>query len=81
MAGAKKRKGESFESLLRRFKFRIQMSGRLLQAKKVRFHKRKPNKTAIKRSALRRLELERYYEQLRKMGKLPEEQPKTQKRF
>lgn len=73
MAGVTKRRGESFEGLLRRFRRRIQMSGRLLQAKKVRFHKPTLNKAEIKKSALRRLELAKHYEELRKMGKLPED--------
>lgn len=55
------------------------MSGKILQAKKVRFHKTDPNKTARKRSALRRIELAEYYEKLRKMGKLPEEQVRTKR--
>ncbi|MDP3245190.1 MAG: hypothetical protein Q8M83_06070 [bacterium] len=72
MAEVKKRRGESFESLMRRFKQRVQLSGRILQAKKTRFYKAEPNKTDKKRSALRRIELEKHYDKLRKMGKLPE---------
>lgn len=79
MTEVKKRRGESFEGLLRRFKYRLQMSGRLLQAKKIRFHKSPLNKSEIKKSALRRLELEKYYEKLRKLGKLPEEQRKVKR--
>jgi ribosomal protein S21 len=72
MVEVRRRKGETFESLLRRFKYRLQMSGRLLQARKIRFYQPTLNKTARKRAALRRLELQAYYEKLRKMGKLPE---------
>lgn len=72
MTEVKKRKGESFDSLFRRFKQRLQLSGRILQAKKIRFYKEEPNKTEMKRSALRRMELEKYYDELKKMGKLPE---------
>ncbi len=72
MTEVKKRKGESFDSLFRRFKQRLQLSGRILQAKKIRFYKEEPNKTEMKRSALRRIELEKYYDELKKMGKLPE---------
>lgn len=77
MPEVKRRKNESFESLLRRFNRKIVMSGRILQAKKVRFHEGEKNKTAQKRSALRRLELKKHYDYLEKIGKLP---PDTRKK-
>lgn len=64
-----KKKGETFESLLRRFKQKLQLSGKLLEAKKVRFKQKELNKTAKKRTALRRLELQKFYEELVKSGK------------
>ncbi|MFC1787943.1 30S ribosomal protein S21, partial [Patescibacteria group bacterium] len=39
----KRRKGESFEALLRRFGRRIQQSGKMLEARKLRFYARDPN--------------------------------------
>ena len=80
MTEVKKRKGESFDSLFRRFKQRLQLSGRVLQAKKIRFYKEEPNKTEMRRSALRRIELEKHYDELRKLGKLPEERNKFRRR-
>lgn len=73
MVEVKRKRGETFEAMLRRFNRRIQMSGKLLQAKTVRFFAEPRSKTARKRSALRKLELQRYYEKLKKLGKLPEE--------
>ncbi len=73
MAEVKRKRGESFESMLRRFQRRIIQSGRLLQAKKVRFHARDKSKTARKESALRRLELRAKREYLIRTGKLREE--------
>jgi len=73
MAEVKRKKGETFESLLRRFNRRIIQSGRLLQAKKVRFHKRKANKNKLRDSALRRNVIREKREYMIKTGKLREE--------
>lgn len=76
MVEIKRRKGESFESLLRRFTRRVQVSGRLLEARKYRFHTKEPNRTKKRASALRRLELRAKREYLLKVGKLVEERPR-----
>jgi len=73
MAEVKRKKSESFESLLRRFNRRIIESGRILQAKKIRFHKKNKSKNAAKATALRRKELRETREYLRKIGKLKDE--------
>ncbi|MBI5621408.1 30S ribosomal protein S21 [Candidatus Falkowbacteria bacterium] len=73
MAEVKRKKGESFDSLLRRFNRRIIQSGKVLQAKKIQYYKPKKNKTAAKVSALRRKELREKREYLRKIGRLTEE--------
>jgi len=73
MVEVKSRRGESFETMMRRFKQKIQLSGRVLQVKKIRFHVDKTSKAQNKKAALRRLELAEHYEELRKQGKLPEE--------
>lgn len=70
----KRRRGESFESLLRRFGKRVQQSGRILQAKKIRFHAPKKSKNATRKSALRRLEIAEKRDYLIKTGKLIEEE-------
>ncbi|MBU0625775.1 30S ribosomal protein S21 [Patescibacteria group bacterium] len=73
MIEVKRKKGESFESLLRRFSRRVQDSGRLLQARKIRYHAAQPSKNAGKASALRREELREKREFLIKSGQATEE--------
>jgi len=73
MAEVKRKKGESFEGLLRRFNRRLIESGKILQAKKIQFFRRPQNKNAIKLSALRRKELREKREYLRKIGRLKED--------
>ncbi|HJV33156.1 MAG TPA: hypothetical protein VJ694_03960 [Patescibacteria group bacterium] len=73
MVEVKRKKGESFEALLRRFSRRIQQSGRVLQAKKVRFHKPEGNKNALRNAALRREYLAQRREYMLKSGKMKEE--------
>ncbi len=76
MLEVKRKKGETFDALLRRFQRRMQSSGKVLQAKKIRFHKKDPNKTRRRDSALRRVEKGATYAYLAKTGKLKEEPKK-----
>jgi ribosomal protein S21 len=69
----KRRKGESFDSLLRRFTRRVQTSGKLIETRKYRFHAKKPNQTTKRDSALRRIESREQRDYLMKVGKLVEE--------
>lgn len=55
MVNVKRKKGESFESLYRRFSRRVQQSGSMLQVRKTRFRVEEPNKTKVRKSALRRI--------------------------
>lgn len=73
MVDVKRKKGESFESLLRRFGRRVQDSGRLLQARKIRFHSQAPSKNASKAKAIRRQELREKREYLIRSGQATEE--------
>jgi len=73
VAEVKRKKGESFEGLLRRFSRKVQQSGRILQAKKIRFRQKDKNKNQQKASALRRNEIKVKREYLKKIGRLPEE--------
>ncbi|MFA5075794.1 MAG: 30S ribosomal protein S21 [Patescibacteria group bacterium] len=73
MAEAKRKKGESFEGLLRRFNRKLIESGKILQAKKIQFFQQPLSRTAVKASALRRKELREKREYLRKTGKLKED--------
>ncbi len=73
MAEVKRKKGESFESLLRRFSRKVQESGKLLQARKIRFHSRTKSKSAVREAALRREYLRARREYLIKTGQATEE--------
>ena len=77
--GLKKKQGETTRGFLRRFARRIQQSGILLQARKVRFRKRQKTKRERRHSALRRIKITEEREKLRKKGLLKEE-PKWKKR-
>lgn len=79
MSEVKRRRGENFEGFFRRFQRRIQQSGRVLQAKKVRFHGRSPSTAKKRASALHRIDKKKKLEYLAKIGKLPEDtrKPRT----
>lgn len=66
----KKQEKETTQSLIRRFTKRVQQSGVLIQARKIRFKKRRKSEQMKKRAALRREELKKEYEKLKKLGKL-----------
>ena len=79
MVDVKRRKGESFESLLRRYSRRLQQSGNALEARKLRYYAPALTKNKQKVSAIRRLEIRDKREYLARIGQLVEE-PRTQKR-
>ena len=56
MIDVKRRKNETFDALLRRFQRRVQSSGTIIQAKKIRFHKKDGSKNKRRESALFREE-------------------------
>ena len=72
MVQFKRKKGESFESFLRRFNRRLQQSHKLQQARKNRYQRKDPNERQLKTSALVRLQSRKQKEYLRKIGKLEE---------
>jgi len=67
-----KQERETSQSLVRRFQKRIQQSGLLLRARKIRFRQRRKSEQMKKRAALRREELKKEYEKLKKLGKINE---------
>jgi small subunit ribosomal protein S21 len=67
----KKKDGESFESLLRRFNRKIQQSGVLVRARKTRFFEPVKNRRALREDARRRSGLKEKREELKKIGKAP----------
>jgi ribosomal protein S21 len=64
----RKKERETTQSLIRRFTKNVQQSGILLQARKIKFKKRKKSDTAKKRAALRKVMLKKEYEKMEKMG-------------
>lgn len=80
MVEVKRKKGETFDSLLRRFQRRYQQSGRGIQTKKIRFHSGATSKTRRHASALRREEKRKEFEYLSKTGQLKEEPKKKFRR-
>jgi len=76
----KKKKGERFDSLLRRFNKRVIASGKLFQARKIRYRERPMSKTRVKGRALRRMEIGDKREWLRKTGQLVEDQQGRRRR-
>lgn len=73
MAEVKRRKGETFDALLRRFSRRVQSSGKILQAKKIRFHKKEGSRNKQRESALYREAKRAEYDYLIKTGQLKED--------
>lgn len=66
----KKQERETAQSLVRRFGKRVQQSGILLRARKIRFRQRPKSRGAQKRAALRKEELKKEYKKLEKLGKI-----------
>lgn len=71
----RKRDNESSESLIRRFSRKVQQSGVLLQARKVRYYERKKSKRRVREEAQRRGELQAERERLIKLGEIDEFAP------
>ena len=67
----KKKDGESFESLLRRFNRKIQQSGVLVRARKIRFFEPPKSKKFVRDDARRRAVNKEKREELKRIGKLP----------
>jgi len=65
----KKQQRETPQALIRRFTKRLQQSGILLRARRVRFRQRSKSRQMKKRAALRREETKKEYEKLKKLGR------------
>jgi hypothetical protein len=66
----KKQERETSQALIYRFSKSVKKSGLLLRARKTRFRQRQKSRQMKKRAALRREELKKEYEKLRKLGEL-----------
>ena len=72
MLEVKRKDGESFESMIRRFTKKTVQSGKIIQAKKVRFYNKPKTKRELKSSALRRKKISARLDYLKRIGKLDE---------
>jgi ribosomal protein S21 len=72
MVEVRKRDNESTDSLLRRFSRKVQQSGVLLQARKVRFYERRRGRRKMREDAIRRTSLQAERDRLIKLGELDE---------
>lgn len=70
MVEVKKKDNESFESLLRRFNRKIQQSGVLIRARKIRFFQAPKSRNLQRVAARRRSVVRAEKEELKKQGKL-----------
>ena len=66
----KKKENESFESLLRRFNRKIQQSGVLIRARRIRFFDPPKSRNLQKVAARRRAKVRAQKEELKKLGKM-----------
>ena len=73
MVEIKRKKGETFESFLRRFNKRLQQSGKILTARKTRFHEKDKSRNLKKMIALKRREIRDKKEYLKKIGRIKED--------
>lgn len=65
----KRKDRETVQSLVYRFKKGMEQSGILIRAKKTRFHGRPRSNLNKKRAALRKIELEKEFAKLKKLGR------------
>lgn len=73
MVDFKRKKGENFESFLRRFNKKLQQTGTLKLARKKRYLEQKDNKIKKKKRALTGQKIRNEKEYLKKIGKLKED--------
>lgn len=78
MSEVRRKRGESFEGFMRRVKRQWLHSGRLLQAKKVQFYQPKKSKNEQRKQTVAKVKLKVRQTYLRKIGKLPEEEERSQ---
>lgn len=77
---AKRKKGESFDALLRRFTRRMQQSGKQLDVKSGRYWIKSPKKNKVHDSAVRKLVKGARRAYMLKTGKVTEEELRAKKR-
>lgn len=80
MSELKRKRGESFEGFIRRVKRQWQRSGKLLQAKKVKFYTPKKSKNVQRKQSVGRVKMISKTNYLRKIGKLPPEEDRFKRK-
>jgi len=73
MLEVQRKENETVGALLRRFTRRVQQSGVLIGARKLKFHTAKPTKRAVRVRALRRIIKQKERVRLEKLGKAEKE--------
>lgn len=73
MVEVKRKKNESFDSLMRRFSRRFHSSGKQIETKRRRFLEPSENKNKRRESALRRVQKGEEYDYLLKTGQVKED--------
>lgn len=81
MVEVTRKNNESFESLIRRFSRRTIQSGKLIQAKKIRFFQKPDSDLKKRESALRRAKNRIQRDYLKRIGRLDETQERRRKPF
>lgn len=69
MVEVKRKDNESFDNLLRRFNRKVQQSGILARARKIRFFEAPKSRNLTRKAAQRRGELKVQREEMKKLGK------------
>jgi len=64
----KRKPRESVQNLIKRFSQKVRRSGVLIQARKIRFRQQPKSRLAKKKAALRREQLKKEYEKMKKLG-------------
>jgi hypothetical protein len=80
MIEVKKKDRESPESLIRRFSRRVQQSGVLVRARRVRFRAEEKSKRQVREGAMYKEKVRKVVNKLKKMGKFDDENFKNVKK-
>jgi len=80
MIEVKRKDRETPESLIRRFSRRIQQSGVLSRARKVRFRQEEKSKTELRAGAMYKVKVRKVVNRLKKIGKFDEQNFKNTKK-
>lgn len=80
MIEVKKKDRETSESLIRRFSRRVQQSGVLVQARRVRFRTEEKSKRQIREGAMYKERVRKVVTKLKKMGKFDDQSFKNVKK-